>query len=363
VPKGVVITHANVMSFVDWARRYFGIVASDRVSGHPPLHFDLSTFDLYGTFSAGAELHLVPPALNLLPHRLASFIRTSQLTQWFSVPSILTHMAKLDAVRRDDFPELKRVLWCGEKFPTPALLHWMTRVPHAAFVNLYGPTEATIASSYYRVSRRPDDDRAEIPIGQACEGEELLVLDDALRPVPPGIAGDLYIRGVGLSPGYWNDPERTRAVFLADPFGTNALDRLYKTGDVARIGEDGLVYLVGRADTQVKSRGYRIELGEIEAALSTIEGLSESAVVGVPTDGFEGTVICCAYVPRQGLEMSPQALRTRLGKMLPPYMVPARWLALDRMPRNANEKVDRARLRTAFEESETKLAISRASSG
>src|SRR5437763_1310164 len=120
MPKGVVITHASVRAFIEWAVAYFGTAPADRISGHPPLHFDLSTFDMFGTFAAGAELHLVPPEANLLPHKLAELIRSAELTQWFSVPSVLNYMAKFDVVRHGDFPSLRRVLWCGEVFPTPA---------------------------------------------------------------------------------------------------------------------------------------------------------------------------------------------------------------------------------------------------
>lgn len=117
-PKGVVITHTNVIHFVEWAKGYFGMSPSDRISGHSPIHFDLSTFDIYGTFAAGAELHLVLPELNIFPHKLADFIRRSRLTLWFSVPSILNYMAKFDVVRFYDFPLLRHLLWCGEIFPT-----------------------------------------------------------------------------------------------------------------------------------------------------------------------------------------------------------------------------------------------------
>src|SRR5947208_6148528 len=134
-PKGVVITHASVRRFIEWAVSYFGTAPTDRISGHPPLHFDLSTFDMFGTFAVGAELHLVPPELNLLPHKLAELIRSAELTQWFSVPSVLNYMAKFDVVEDGDFPSLRRVLWCGEVFPTPALIYWMQRLPHASFTN------------------------------------------------------------------------------------------------------------------------------------------------------------------------------------------------------------------------------------
>src|SRR5437867_3144146 len=135
-PKGVVITHDNVRHFIEWAIGYFGTAATDRISGHPPLHFDLSTFDIFGTFAAGAELHLVPPELSLLPHKVAELIRESELTQWFSVPSVLNYMAKFDAVRPGDFPSLRRVLWCGEVLPTPSLIYWMRRLPHVTFTDL-----------------------------------------------------------------------------------------------------------------------------------------------------------------------------------------------------------------------------------
>src|SRR5437588_11119547 len=159
----------------------------------------------------------------------------------------------------------------------------MRRLPHVTFTNLYGPTEATIASSYYTVPACPAAEDEVIPIGRACGGEQLLVLDDALRPVPPGEVGELYIRGVGLSPGYWRDPAKTSAAFLRYPGATDARDRIYHTGDLATLGPDGLVRFLGRADSQVKTRGYRVELGEVEPTLHALRTLRDWAVVGVPS--------------------------------------------------------------------------------
>jgi amino acid adenylation domain-containing protein len=346
-PKGVMIKHENVVSFAEWATSYFGTKEGDRISGHPPLHFDLSTFDIYGTFLAGAELHLVPAALNLIPQKLAEFIRRSELTQWFAVPSIFTFMAKFDAIEQDDFPTVERILWCGEVLPTPVLVHWMRRVPHPEYTNLYGPTEATIASSYYTMPGLPESETEPIPIGVACEGEELLVLDAELKPVADGEIGDLYIAGVGLSPGYWRDDEKTAAAFVPDPRAGG--ERIYKTGDLARRSPDGLFHFLGRADSQIKSRGYRIELGEIETALSALSELGESAVVGVDVGGFEGTAICCAYAPAGGADVQPAAVRKRLQKLLPTYMLPSRWHVMDVLPKNVNGKIDRRRLREHFE--------------
>lgn len=348
-PKGVIITHANVSHFVHWATRYFGMADSDRVSCHSPLHFDLATFDIFGAFAVGAQLHLVPPELNLLPNKLAEFIRDSELTQWFSVPSVLNYMAKFDVVKFNDFPALKRLLWCGEVFPTPALIYWMKRLSKVTFTNLYGPTETTIASSYYTVPSCPSDSTQPIPIGTACEGEELLVLDKDLHPVPPGETGDLYVRGVGLSPGYWRDAAKTSSVFL--PFGAN--DRIYRTGDLARLGSDGLIYFVGRVDTQIKSRGYRIELGEIEVALNALKEIKECAVVAVATDGFENNLICCAYVLQDQFPVSVSEIRHNLSKILPAYMLPSRWVSFNQLPKNANGKIDRRKIEELFKLKDT----------
>jgi len=347
VPKGVVITHANVLHFIRWASEYFGTQPADRVSWHPPLHFDLATFDIFNTLSVGACLYPVSTELSLLPHKLADFIREHELTQWFSVPSVFNYVAKFDVLRANDLPSVRRVLWCGEVLPTPTLRYWMERVPHARFTNLYGPTEATIASSYYTVPEPPTDERASIPIGRPCPGEDLLVLDEALQPVSSGEIGDLYIRGVGLSPGYWRDEEKTKLAFLPNPKMPG--DRIYRTGDLAKVGADGLFYYFGRTDAQIKSRGYRIELGEIETALHSLHLVRECAVVGVTSGGFEGTIIACAYVADPARAVAVPALRAALSKLVPAYMLPARWLECAALPKNANGKIDRPQLRTLFQ--------------
>jgi len=342
-PKGVLITHANVIHFIEWAVKYFGITDTDRQSCHSPLHFDLSVFDIFGTLAAGAALYLVPPDLSLFPNKLADFIRKNRLTQWFSVPSLLTYMANLDVIRPNDFPNLKRLLWCGEVLATPTLLHWMRQLPHVTFTNLYGPTEATIASSYYTISACPQSDTAQIPIGAPCAGETLQVLDADLRPVAPGVVGDLYIGGVGLSPGYWRNAAATRSAFI-----TNGSERLYRTGDLASVGADGRVYFHGRADSQVKTRGHRVELGEIEAVLDTVGSVQNCAVIAIPSSGFEGQTICCAYVAEPGRMVTPATLRKELSAKLPTYMIPTEWLELPALPKNANGKVDRPALTAEF---------------
>ncbi|MGM0506333.1 MAG: amino acid adenylation domain-containing protein [Bacteroidota bacterium] len=354
-PKGVVITHRNIETFIEWAVRYFDMKPGEHTSCHSPFHFDLSTFDIYGAFASGARLHLVPKEISIHPRKLSDFILQNRLNQWFSVPSVLSYLARFQAIPSGGFPDLKRLLWCGEVFPIPALQYWMRSLPHVTFTNLYGPTEATIASSYHTLAAIPEE-RTEVPIGRACDGEKLLVLNASLQPVQPGEVGDLYIGGSGLSPGYWRDESKTAAAFIRYTDADGRTERIYKTGDLASLDHDGLVLFHGRSDDQIKSRGYRIELGEIEAALGNDEGtLREYAVVPIRKGGFEGTSIGCAYVAA-GCEQRDLAplLKDNLSKHLPLYMIPQFWKAYDTLPRNANGKIDRKALSNEFERGEPK---------
>jgi amino acid adenylation domain-containing protein len=345
-PNGVPITHASAYAFIDWAVRHFGLGPEDRLSGHTALTFDLSTFDIYATFAAGAELHQVPKRVRLLPHEVGSFIQERRLTLWFSVPSQLAYVARFHALEGKDLTSLRHVVWCGDVLPTPALIYWKHKLPGVTFTNLYGPTEATVASSYYQVPDDFDDPRATIPIGTACEGEELLILDEQLGRVPDGDIGDICIRGVGLSPGYWRDPVRTAAAFLQDPQATNGSGRVYRTGDRGRRGPDGLVHFLGRSDFQIKTSGYRVEPAEVENAILGLDEVAACAVVAVKVDDFSGSAIGCAYVPSNGKPLRPGEIKLRLADTLPAYMVPTRWLVLEELPVDSRGKVDRTLART-----------------
>lgn len=347
-PKGVSVTHANVRHFIDWATAHFGIQAGERLSSHPPFHFDLSTLDLYGALSAGAELHLVPPQLNLLPPKLAKFIADRELHQWVSVPTALTQLVAANAIQSGGFPALRRILWSGEAMPLPTLRTLMANLPAVRFTNLYGPTETTVASSHFTVPRSPERDAVDIPIGRALPGEELVILDDNGRPVDGGGEGELCIAGSGITSGYWEDPTRTAAAFGIHP------DRgtpLYRTGDMARIDGDGLAYLLGRADQQVKIRGHRIELGEIEAALHSLDLVETGAIVAIDVAATGTKEICCAAVVAKssGTDVIFR-LRKELSQFLPRYMLPTRWRMVDALPLNSNGKADRPTLRSWFEE-------------
>jgi amino acid adenylation domain-containing protein len=347
-PKGVLITHASAVHFSDWVIDHYGLEPGDRNSSHPPFYFDLSVLDVFATLRSGGVLHLIPPEAGLLPASLAGLIRDQELTQWVSVPSILTYIANHDAIPSGGYPSLRRVLTCGEVLPTATLIYWMERVPHARFSNLYGPTEATVASSFHDIPDPPADRAAAVPIGIPIPGEELLVLTEAGERAATGTIGDLYIGGAGLSPGYWADPVKTEAAFVPDPENPGRI--IYRTGDLASVDEHGIHHFHGRSDTQIKSRGYRIELGDIEATLSALDYLLGSAVVPVRDDTFDSVAVSCAYVPRPGEAVTPARIRRDLALSLPAYMIPTGWREFESLPTNRNGKVDRPAIRRELED-------------
>ncbi|WP_051845850.1 amino acid adenylation domain-containing protein [Streptomyces sp. NRRL F-5053] len=341
-PKGVPLTHAGIAHFVTWANEHFGLGPDDRISCHLQLHFDGSLWDVYGPLTSGAELHLVPPEASLLPTTLAAFIRDSRLTQWLSVPSVLSAMARHEVVEKDDFPDLRRVLWGGEVFPPTDVEFWMRRLPHTTFTGFYGTTETTIASTFHTLTAPPDE---ALPVGRPLPGEWVEAVDDQLRPLPPGEVGELVIGGAGVSPGYWRDPERTAASFIELPEGSGR--RAYRTGDLGSRDADGLLRFHGRADRQVKVNGYRVELDEVMSELHALPEISAAAVVSIPGRAG-GPLICAAYTLAEGVSLTARQVKSRLGGKVPGYMLPARWLALESLPANANGKTDLRALQQRF---------------
>lgn len=172
-PKGVVITHKHIQTFITWAVQFFKMRAGERTSCHSPLHFDLSTFDIFGSFAAGSRLFLVPDDISLNAKKLSNFILDNHLNQWVSEPSALNYLATFKTIPAGGFPSLKRLIWCGEEFPIKALQYWMKNLPNVQFTNMYRPTEATLASSYYTIPEIPED-YSDFPIGNAGESENFL---------------------------------------------------------------------------------------------------------------------------------------------------------------------------------------------
>jgi non-ribosomal peptide synthetase component F len=344
---GVPTTHRNIGVLVDWALGYFELGPHDRVAGHACLTLAPSGFDVHVTFAAGAELHQVPADAATDPRRIIDFIESRSVSVWLSAPSNLMRVARLDLLEgRRTLPALRHVAWCGDQLPTTALRYWREHVPQTALSNLYGSTETTIASTCYRVPDDFDASRAHVPIGTACPGQELLVLDENLNETREGEIGDIYVRGAGLSPGYWREPEATRLAFPSPSSGGVGPDRLFRTGDRGRRGPDGAVRLLGRPDFQLETSGESIEPDEIEHAILHLAAVTACAVVPVTVSDVGGSLVGCAYVPSNGRNLNTRELRRQLAERLPERIIPSRWLILDELPIDSRGKVDRAFIRT-----------------
>lgn len=337
VPKGVMLTHRNALTFVEWCARKIGIGPEDRVSNHAPLHFDLSVFDLYLAALGMATLILVPSDQAFFGPTLVELIQQERISVWYSVPAALV---KVTAALKEpgELPSLRAVVFAGEVYQTKHLRELRRLVPDAGLWNLYGPTETNVIT-YHLVDELPPDDR-NIPIGRACENTEVFALTEQGTVAGVGEEGELYARGSTVMKGYWKRPEKTAEVLVADQLRDHLPDPLYRTGDLVRLRPDGAYDFLGRRDYQIKSRGYRIELGEIEVALSAHPGVALGAVVAIPHEEW-GKAIVAFVVPREGVQLTENELRRHVGRRLPRYMVPAKIALVAELPRTSTGKVDR----------------------
>jgi amino acid adenylation domain-containing protein len=342
-PKGVMISHLNIVNYIDWAVGYFAMGPGERVLGTSPFHFDMSTFDVFATQKSGGTLCLASEEEALFPTLLLPWMEGEGVTLWKGVASLLAQMARAGAIRPGRLPDLKKVLFSGERLPTKALMTWMAAFPDKRFYNVYGPTEATGISSAFAVDSIPESADTNVPIGQACANTEMLILTDADRLAETDEQGEICIRGSSLSRGYWNDAERTRLAFIDNPLSHIPGDRLYRTGDLGFRGGDGNVRLVGRRDEQVKWMGYRIELGEIVTALQSLPEVEEGAVLLLPGRA-SGTDELVAFVNLAEGAL-PATILGELRRVLPPYMVPRKLVPVPFLPRSDSGKIDREALR------------------
>ena len=340
IPKGVMITHRNLIDATEWAVEEFGIRANDILSSHPPFHFDLSTFDLYASFKAGATLALVPEELSVFPGALMRYIEEQKITLWNSVPSLLSYMAKSDVLDAKRLKRVRAFFFNGEIFPPRFLRDWMHTYPDKSFINMYGPTEATVQCSFYRIPKAPADVSKPVPIGKACPNTELFALTDEGTVAKEGEEGELYIRGSCLSPGYFRNPQKTAEAFVQDP-RTSEPVRVYKTGDLVLLNRRGEFEFIGRKDHQVKHLGYRIELGEIEAALYALPYVKEAAVVSLSLNDATRLVAFVALEPGH----DQKAVHLGLEKQLPHYMLPHEFRMLPALPKTSTGKTDRVLLK------------------
>ncbi len=341
IPKGVMVAHRNVVSFVNYMAVRFDISEQDVMTQMIELTFDLSAFDMIVCWKRGACLCCPSQKTLINP---GQFIQDRGLTIWFSAPSTVAFMKRLGLLKADRFPSLRLSLFCGEALPVSSAEAWLRAAPNTVLENLYGPTELTIACTSYRWDPERSARESElgiVPIGYPYPGMNALVVDDSLKQVAPGEIGELLMNGPQMSLGYWRDRERTDAAFVV-PFGKTEI--FYRTGDrVSRpVGHGPLTY-VGRIDFQVKVLGHRVELGEVEAVVRQVSGMEGVVAVGWPPsssscDGIE------VFIEGESTEVD--RLHTEIASRLPEYMAPRRLHFMSRLPRNANDKFDRNALAT-----------------
>jgi amino acid adenylation domain-containing protein len=339
-PKGVMLTHRNCLAFVEWAVEEFALCAEDRLSSHAPLHFDLSTFDLFAAAAAGATVALVPAQASIFPSEIRRFIESARITVWYSVPSVLAMLVIRGGLQNGALPTLRTVLFAGEVFPTGYLKQLVELLPHVRFANLYGPTETNVCT-WWEVSELPEDPSETIPIGSAIANVDTFVVSDDGSLAARGEVGELYVRGPTVMQGYLGDPEKTASRLVPNPFGDVLEQLVYRTGDLVRETSAGEYRFLGRRDNQVKSRGYRIELGDVEAAIQAHPAVSECAVVAVPDDVVGNRLY--AFVATGGHTPDPP-LGGFCAERIPGYMVPERFDVSDALPRTSTGKIDRAAL-------------------
>ncbi|MGW2052080.1 amino acid adenylation domain-containing protein [Streptomyces sp. NPDC001858] len=320
-PKGVCISHRNALAFVDWAAAETGLVSGDRLANHAPFNFDLSVFDLYGAFHAGACVDLIPAALSYAPEALTRFLFDRDITVWYSVPSALQLMAGDGGLLDQGPPPSLRVcVFAGESFPIADVVRMRAAWPAVRMFNWYGPTETNVCTSYEVTSRDLTRTRP-LPIGTACSS-------DRVRLDPPGAElGEIIVEGPTVMLGYW---------------GHTRQDGAYRTGDLGRIGADGNLEYVGRRDQMIKVRGHRVEPGEIEAVLAAHPAV-DSAVVVIAGTGLAAR-IHAVVVPVEGQRPTTLGLKAQCAAHVPTYMVIDALRLVAELPRTANGKVDRAAL-------------------
>lgn len=341
MPKGVSITHRNVIDFIDWVTEEFYITEKDSFGNQAPFYFDNSILDIYSALKTGATVYIIPSKLFSQPIKLLQYLVDNKITTIFWVPSAMIMVSSLRALKKVDLTNtVKRVLFAGEVMPNKHLNIWRQYLPNALYANCYGPTEGTDLCTYYIVDREFKDDEP-LPIGWAMRNTEVFVLDEQDELVTkPDVVGELCIRGASLAVGYYNNPEKTAQAFVQNPLQKAYEEKIYRTGDLVKYNDRHEIIYISRKDFQIKHLGYRIELGEIETAVSSFEEIS---------------MCCCLYDEKRStivlfLEqtMSKNDINQRLQKMIPDYMLPGRVICVDKLPMNANGKIDRTVLRQNY---------------
>src|ERR1041385_4895839 len=346
IPKGVMVPHRALGNHMAWMQQRFPLTPADRVIQKTPFSFDASVWELFAPLLVGARLVIAAPGGHRDVAYLVRFIKEQQITAIKIVPSLLEPLLEESGI--EECVSLRYVFCGAEAMPVQLVEKFYQRL-HAEFFNLYGPTEAAIDVTYWACERGTN--RRSIPIGRPIINTQAYVLDEALRAVPVGVRGELYVGGESLAHGYWQRAGLTAERFVPNPYSTTPGARLYRTGDVVRWNEAGEIEYFGRNDHQVKIRGFRIETGEIETALLKREEVGRAVVLVREEEGRKQ--LAAFVVSSNGVEPSSKELREYLQRRMPEYMVPASIAVVNEIPLMPNGKVDRHALLTLSNETVT----------
>ena len=352
-PKGVVVTHANVVRLFNSTREWFDFGSKDVWTLFHSYAFDFSVWELWGALLHGGRLVIVPYLVSRQPETLYQLLLKERVTVLNQTPSAFRQLMQAEQNNVSETPlALRYVIFGGESLDVRSLGPWLERHgdEQPSLVNMYGITETTVHVTYRRIRKSDPVAATGSQIGERIPDLQIYVLDELQRPVPIGVAGELYVGGCGVARGYLHRPELTAERFVPHAWGT-AGARLYRTGDRARYLANGELEYLGRVDRQVKVRGFRIELGEVEAVLAQHKGVAESVVIAHDDNGSTRLVAYVVAVAEHVLTVSD--LRTHMSEQVPEYMMPSAFLLLDRLPLTNNGKVDRRAL-PAPEESRLK---------
>jgi amino acid adenylation domain-containing protein len=332
VPKGVCISHGNALAFVEWAAREVGVRVDDRLSNHAPLHFDLSVFDLYAAFLAGACVVIVPERHAYAPVALVELAVRERITVWYAVPSALMLMVDRGGLLDATDLSLRAVVFAGEPYPIKQLRRLREGLPGVQLFNWYGPTETNVCTGY-EVREIEPDRSVPVPIGHAASGDRVWAVKDDGSPAGVGEEGELLVAGPTVALGYWG-----RGRTDGEP---------YRTGDIVRQDAPGEYVYVGRRDHMVKVRGHRVELGEVEAALLTHPAIEEVAAVAA---GNGLTARLVAFIATRGEAPTVLEVKRHMADLVPRHMIVDRAVPIAQLPRTRNGKVDRVVLQRQAEE-------------
>lgn len=341
VPKGVVIAQRGMVDLAEWLVNTFNFTSEDALGNQTPFYFDGSVKDICICLKSGATLNIIGKKYFTFPKLIIPFLNDRKITACLWATSAIVLVGNSDILSVALPEHLRIVTFAGEAMPAKQLKVWMNKLPDTKFINLYGPTEITVDCTYYEVDRDFGDDEF-IPIGKPCHNKQILVFNDEDKLVKAGEPGELCVRGTGVALGYYNNPEKTKEVFVQNPLNHLYEDKIYRTGDIVKYNERGELEFVSRKDFQIKHKGNRIEMGEIEVAVNSIPEVTNAACIfDQPNDK-----IVLYYTTVDGNELD---IINLVKDKIPVYMFPESIIVLKMMPYNMNGKIDRIELKKMYE--------------